>query len=131
MKRSSQLLLILTWTMAVALLGLSGSAAQTPSAAPQKISVPKLWDAKQLATWAVPIAGVNAMPVFYSKEEYCAAPVDNLRTYPVYHPAREPKGYQEWLKQQGARPLIEPDKLKTEQDWMSAGRPVFHELDFP
>jgi hypothetical protein len=131
MKHSSRLLLILTWTMAVALLGLSGSEAQTPSAAPQKISVPKLWDAKQLATWAVPIAGVNATPVFYSEEEYYAAPVDNLRTYPVYHPDREPKGYQEWLKQQGTQPLIEPEKIKTEQDWIEAGRRVFDELDFP
>jgi hypothetical protein len=131
MKNSSRLLLIVIWTIAVALFALSGTGAQTKPSVPRTLSTPKLWDAKQLATWAVPIAGVNATPTFYSEEEYYAAPVDNLRTYPVYHPDREPKGYQAWLKQQGARPLIEPDTLKSESDWIAAGRRVFDELDFP
>lgn len=131
MKNSSRLLLIVIWTIAVALLALSGTGAQTKSSTTQTLSVPKLWDAKQLATWATPIAGINAPPTFYTEAEYYAAPVDNLRTYPVYHPDREPKGYMEWLKQQGARPLIEPDKIKTEQDWIAAGRRVFDELDVP
>lgn len=73
-----------------------------------QIVVPKIWDAKELATWALPVAGANVPPNFYSEEEYYAAPVDNLRTYPVYHPDREPKGYQNWLKQVEPQPLIEP-----------------------
>ncbi len=58
-------------------------------------------------------------------------PVENLRTYPVYFPGREPEGYWEQLKRTGPKPLIEPEKLKTEADWVDAGRIVFEEADFP
>lgn len=123
---------VFLWMCLLAWLMISGSTAQTTSPpASRQTKAPKIWDAKELATWATPIAGVNAKPHFYSEEEYYAAPVDNLRTYPVYHPDREPKGYQEWLKKQGAQPLVEPEKIKTEQDWIATGRRVFDELDVP
>jgi hypothetical protein len=55
--------------------------------------------------------------------------VDNLRTYPVYFPGREPEGYWDMLQHVGPKPLIEPEKLKTEADWTEAGRRVFDEAD--
>lgn len=91
--------------------------------------VPKIWDESKLATWATPIAGLGKSPGHYSEEEYYAAPVDNLRTYPVYHPDREPPGYRNWLLAQGPQPLIEPEKLETNADWIEAGKRVFEELD--
>lgn len=66
--------------------------------------------------WALPIAGLNVAPDHIPERDYSAVPVDNLRTYPVYHPDHEPKDYQEWLKQQRPKPLIEPEKLKTEKE---------------
>ena len=76
MKRSSILLLVITaWLSFVAFLS---AGAQTKSA-----TVPKIWDSKQLATWATPVAGLGIAANFYSEEEYYAAPVDNVRTYPV------------------------------------------------
>lgn len=111
------------------LLGLLAAGSQTKPS--DRIVVPKIWDSKQLATWANPVAGVNATPNFYSEEEYYAAPVDNVRTYPVYHPDFEPKGYRESLVKKGPQPMIEPAKLKTERDWIEAGRRVFEGLDFP
>src|SRR4051812_13022430 len=102
MTRSKRLLIIFVWSCAATFLSLTGSGAQTKPA-PEGVRAPKLWDAKELATWATPIAGVNATPTFYTEEEYYAAPVDNLRTYPVYHPDYEPKGYWEWMKKQGAQ----------------------------
>jgi hypothetical protein len=42
-----------------------------------------------------------------------------------------PKDYRESLKKQGPQPMIEPGKLKTERDWIQAGRRVFEGLDFP
>jgi hypothetical protein len=95
----------------------------------QAVRVPKIWDAKKLAEWATPLAGLNLRPSFYSEEEYYATPIDNLRTYPVYHPDYQPKGYLESLKALGPRSLIEPEKLVTERDWLEAGRRVFDELD--
>src|SRR5215216_3022328 len=97
MTRSNRLLIIFVWSCAAVIISLHGSSAQTKSAQPQSKRVPRIWDAKELATWATPIAGVNAMPTFYTEEEYYATPVDNLRTCPVYHPDYEPKDYQEWL----------------------------------
>ncbi|HKQ48972.1 MAG TPA: hypothetical protein VJZ71_12950 [Phycisphaerae bacterium] len=100
-----------------------------PPADSENITVPKIWDEKQLATWATPVAGLGVRPGHFSEEEYYAAPVDNLRTYPVYHPNREPPGYRAWMKSQGPRPLIEPEKLRTKADWVEAGRQVFEQLD--
>jgi hypothetical protein len=77
MTQQNRLLIILAWTSAAIFLCLAGSSAQTKS---QKSRVPKIWDAKELATWATPIAGVNATPNYYTEEEYYSAPVDNLRT---------------------------------------------------
>jgi hypothetical protein len=98
-------------------------------AAEETVVCPKIWDEKELATWATPVAGLGIAPGHFSEEEYYAAPIDNLRTYPVYHPKFEPPGYREWMLAQGPQPLIEPEKLKTKADWIDAGRRVFEELD--
>ncbi|MFY9608251.1 MAG: hypothetical protein WAU45_06495 [Blastocatellia bacterium] len=132
MRRADRFVLVLLWAAGTLFLMMSGSAAQTKSSSTtRKIVVPKIWDAKQLATWATPVAGLNTTANFYTEEEYYAAPVDNLRTYPVYHPDFEPKGYREWMFKQGTQPMIEPAKLETESDWIEAGRRVFEGLDFP
>lgn len=135
MRKPDRILLVLLWICVAAFLMMSAEGRQTArtksASSPEKIVCPKIWDAKQLATWATPVAGANATPNFYTEEEYYAAPVDNLRTYPVYHPDFEPKGYREWLKKQGPQPMIEPAKLNTERDWIDAGRRVFEGLDIP
>jgi hypothetical protein len=95
----------------------------------QRLKAPKIWDEKALATWALPVIGVNATPSFYSEAEYYAAPVHEYRTYPVYHPDREPPGYLEWLQQQEPKPLVDPAEIKTDADWVRLGRRVFEELD--
>lgn len=97
--------------------------------APETVVVPKLWDDAQLAGWATPVAGLGVPPSYVSEAEYYAAPVDDLRTYPVYHPSREPAGYRESLLKRGPEPLIEPARLSTREDWIEAGRRVFEELD--
>jgi mono/diheme cytochrome c family protein len=55
--------------------------------------------------------------------------VENLRTYPVYLPGREPEGYWEMLQHVGPKPLIQPEELRSEADWIEAGRRVFDEAD--
>ena len=102
------------------------SIGESPSS---EVVVPKIWDSAALATWATPLAGLGLPPSFASESEYYAAPIDNLRTYPMYHPGREPAGYRDWLKKQGPQRLIEPEKLKTKSDWINAGQRVFEQLD--
>ncbi|MBO0726617.1 MAG: hypothetical protein J2P52_13525 [Blastocatellia bacterium] len=96
---------------------------------PAASEVPKTWDEAALAEWVTPVAGLNTRPTHISAKEYYAMPVENLRTYPVYYPGREPEGYWDMLQRVGPQPLIEPEKLKTEADWIEAGRRVFDELD--
>ncbi len=89
----------------------------------------RIWNEEDLAEWATPVAGLGVRPAHVGEEDYYAAPIDDLKTYPVYHPSREPKGYREWMKSQGPRPVIEPAKLATKADWIDAGRQVFDQLD--
>jgi hypothetical protein len=93
------------------------------------LTAPRIWNDKDLATWGLPVTGVNAAPRFYSEAEYYAAPLDDFRTYPVYHPDREPSGYMDWLHQQEPKPLVDPAEIQTDEDWARVGRRVFEEFD--
>jgi hypothetical protein len=96
-----------------------------------KPSIPKVWDEAALADWATPVAGLNVRPSHMSSKEYYAVPEYNLRSYPVYMPGNEPEGYWEKLQRIGPQPLIEPKALRTEADWIEAGRRVFEEAPRP
>jgi Di-haem oxidoreductase, putative peroxidase len=92
-------------------------------------AIPKTWDEVALADWATPVAGLNVRPTHISAKEYYSMPVENRQTYPVYYPGREPEGYWDMLQHVPSKPLIEPEKLKSEADWVEAGRKVFNEAD--
>ncbi|HTL34312.1 MAG TPA: hypothetical protein VL326_14395 [Kofleriaceae bacterium] len=98
---------------------------------PAKPQPTRLWDDAALADWGTPVAGLGVRPTYLSSALYYAAPVDNLRTYPVYLPSREPAGYRESLIARGPQPLIDASTLRTQQDWIDAGQRVFEELDTP
>jgi hypothetical protein len=91
--------------------------------------IPKTWDEKGLADWATPVAGLNVRPTHISAQAYYSLRIENVRTYPVYYPGREPDGYWDMLQRVGPKPLIEPERLKSEADWVEAGRRVFDEAD--
>jgi hypothetical protein len=97
----------------------------------QRPAAPRTWDADALREWATPLAGLNERPGHFSEAEYQRAPIDNLRSYPVYYPGREPAGYWDALQTAGPKPLIEPAMLSTEADWIRAGTRVFEEYDVP
>jgi hypothetical protein len=109
----------------VFLVALLAAATLSAQRALPTAAVPRLWTQAALAGWALPIAGVNATPNFYTEEEYYAAPVDEVLTYPFYVKGREPAGYRESLRRRGPRPLIDASTLKTEADWLAAGRIAF------
>ncbi|MEO8466443.1 MAG: hypothetical protein ABI640_13955 [Gammaproteobacteria bacterium] len=87
--------------------------------------VPRVWDEAALANWATPLAGLGQAPTHMSAAEYYAIPEQNLRSYPLYMPDREPAGYWDRIQTVGPQPLIEPDKLVTQADWIAAGERVF------
>src|SRR5260370_3108037 len=91
--------------------------------------VRRVWGEAAMGDWATPVGGLNIRPTNISAKEYYSLAVENLRTYPVYFPGREPEGYWDMLQHVGPKALIEPEKLKTEADWIEAGRRVFDEAD--
>jgi mono/diheme cytochrome c family protein len=112
------------------LIGALAASAAAQQAEPP-IVVPRLWDDAALEGWAMPLAGLGLPPTHVSAAVYYAAPIDNLRSFPVYHPDHEPPGYREELIRRGPQPLIEPEKLVTKADWIAAGRIVFESLETP
>src|SRR6266478_6905256 len=80
---------------------------------------PRTWDSYALADWATPLALTNTRPGHFSEEEYYRAPVDNYRTYPVYHPDREPAGYWEALKKRKPEPLVDLGSASPTFKWIA------------
>src|ERR1039458_9093299 len=87
--------------------------------------VPRIWDDQAMREVELPLAA--RIPVRHvGSEYYYRIPVrPNLKTYPIYGPGKEPKGYWEWLLEQEPAPAFDPDSLKTKEDWIKAGELVF------
>jgi hypothetical protein len=110
-------------------LTLAVAFAQSEQPSTSHMAVPRAWSDSALADWATPLPVLGARPGFFSEAEFYRIPVrPQYRAYPVYHPDREPKGYWEWVQKQPPKPLLEPEKLRTQNDWLEAGRVVFQEL---
>ncbi len=92
---------------------------------------PKVWNDRDIAGFRLPLAGLGAPPILISERDYYSLPEVNLRTYPVYTPDKEPNGYMDWLRQQDPQPLVDVSKLKTQADWIAAGREVFYGRELP
>jgi hypothetical protein len=88
--------------------------------------IPRTWDEEELATLEVPLAYVAASSKHASANFYYSIPVRTIyKSYPVYHPDREPPGYLEDLRSREPEVAFDPAKLKTKEDWIRAGELVF------
>ncbi|GAB4053001.1 c-type cytochrome [Spirosoma litoris] len=88
--------------------------------------IPRTWDSTAMATVELPLATSKASPKHVSSDYYYKLPERVIyKSYPVYAPGREPKGYWEWLKKQEPQVVFDPAKLKTEADWIKAGEVLF------
>ncbi len=89
--------------------------------------IPKAWSDAEVATLEVPLANPNYSPIHISGETYYQLPARVIyKSYPVYHPDLEPKGYMEWLKRQEPEISFDASVLKTREDWVRAGELVFN-----
>lgn len=88
--------------------------------------IPRTWDPVAMASLQVPLATAAASPVHMSAEYYYRIPeIKILKSYPIYAPGREPKGYFEWLRQREPEVVFDTSRLSTEEDWKKAGELVF------
>jgi hypothetical protein len=97
----------------------------------RELHVPRIWDDDALKDWVTPIAALKVRQGHYTAAEYYAVPADNLRTYPVYRPDKEPPGYWEALQTKKPEPLVDVSKIRTKADWIAAGARAFQEIDTP
>ena len=117
----------------LALVGLAVSFSGCETSQPRAAftpAIPKTWDEEALATLEVPLADPNFSARHVSTDYYYRIPVRPIyKSYPVYHPDREPAVYLEELRRKepeiiwddrGKRP-----KLATRADWIRAGEQVF------
>ncbi len=102
----------------------SGQAQKDRSNVPPLI--PRTWDEEALASLEVPLPDPSFSPVAIPADYYYRMPVRPIyKSYPVYAPGKEPRGYLEQLSQQEPEVVFDAAKLKTEADWIKAGELVF------
>ena len=93
--------------------------------------VPSPWSDASIAGYRLALAGLGSAPKMVSGAAYYALPEVNLKTYAVYTPDKEPKGYLEWLQARDPEPMVDVNKLHTREEWIAAGREVFYERELP
>jgi hypothetical protein len=98
----------------------------------QETTIPRTWDEKKLHEMELPLVGLDKPVKHAPPEFYNAVPVLTIaKSYPVYHPDREPKGYMDALRQKEPEAVpFDPTQFRTEADWIKAGEFVFHSPDF-
>jgi hypothetical protein len=88
--------------------------------------IPRVWDPEALEAFLIPLAHAPASPGTMPPEDYERIPTAPIyRSYPIYHPDREPPGYLESLARVEPEIVFDASALKTEADWVRAGRLVF------
>lgn len=71
----------------------------TVLAAQSRPVIPAFWDAESLHDYELPLATPAMSPVHVSRDYYYALPERRLfKSYPIYHPDREPAGYLDRLR---------------------------------
>lgn len=116
----------------LALLALVGISFLPPLGRAQKSgamfapNIPKTWDEQRLASLELPLASTGRSPEHIPADYYYRIPARAIyKSYPIYAPGREPRGYLEKLKQLEPEIVFDPARLKTEADWVRAGALVF------
>jgi len=92
--------------------------------------IPRVWDDAVMATLELPSVEPAYSPRQIKADYYYSIPVRPIyRSYPVYRPDREPKGYYEELLKKEPEILWDNKdhrpELKTEADWLRAGELIF------
>ncbi|HQR39132.1 MAG TPA: hypothetical protein PLF26_12110 [Blastocatellia bacterium] len=88
--------------------------------------IPRTWDDEAMRGLELPLADATATPRQVSADFYYRMPVRPIyRTYPIYHPDREPRGYMASLERREPEIAFDSSRLKTDEDWVRAGAIVF------
>ena len=113
--------------LGVASLSLGALLLQQP--APSSVegpAVPRTWDARELASFELPLVRADRSAQHATPDYYYRLAVRPIyKSYPIYAPGREPAGYMDWLAQQEPEPAFDASALRTDAGWIAAGEAVF------
>ena len=88
--------------------------------------IPKTWETEAIESFQMPVADPTIATKLISSAYYYSIPVRPIyKSYAVYRPDREPRGYMDALKRKEPEVVFDPAKLKSEADWTKAGELVF------
>jgi len=88
--------------------------------------IPKTWDTQAIDSFQLPLADPKISTKLVSSAYYYSIPVRPIyKSYDVYRPDREPRGYMDELKHKEPQIIFDASKLKSEADWTKAGELVF------
>jgi hypothetical protein len=88
--------------------------------------IPRTWEVEAMASLELPLASRGVPPEHIPGDYYYRMPVRPIyKSYPIYPPGKEPRGYFEQLKQLEPEIVFDPARLKTEADWIKAGELAF------
>ncbi|MBL8295651.1 MAG: hypothetical protein JNN08_27645 [Bryobacterales bacterium] len=88
--------------------------------------IPRAWDDAAVASVTLPLAVADASPVQIPSRYYYGIPVRPIyKSYPVYHPEKEPPGYIDELKQREPEIAFPASVLRSPEDWIRDGELVF------
>ena len=105
-----------------------------PSSDPFQPVVPRTWDDQTMSALELPLANPIGSARHAPADYYYKIPVRAIyKSYPIYEPGHEPRGYMDWLKNQ--QPAIVWDSshrppLQSKDDWIKAGEMVFDSSTF-
>jgi hypothetical protein len=89
-------------------------------------AIPKTWDEGELEAWTLRARIPGVYPVHLPSKPYYQIPAPPIyRSYPIYHPSKEPPGYLDWLRRQEPQVVFDAAKLHTRADWEAADKLVF------
>jgi hypothetical protein len=112
---------------AAAVVAFATAAGQAQRPAPDvRPAIPTVWDEPELASMTLPPARPDGRILYVPAKEYYRDPVLPIyRSYPVYAPGRAPAGYVESLERQQPAVVFDAAALRSEADWIEAGRVIF------
>ena len=95
-------------------------------AAQPAVSIPEFWSEALLHDYELPLATPERTPQHVSRDYYYSLPERVVyKSYPIYHPSREPTGYLDSLRALEPERVFDAAALKSDADWVAAGRDVF------
>jgi hypothetical protein len=88
--------------------------------------IPRTWDTQAIDSFQLPLADPKVSTKLISSSYYYSIPVRPIyKSYDVYRPDREPRGYMDELKRKEPQVVFDSSKLKSGADWTKAGELVF------